>query len=140
MYQKCRDIFTWLKSKNVQYIVFRKLIAEHDEAVWCAEWGYKCIFSHGTANSAGVAVLINNNFDFAVFDQQIDKGGRSVILDIKTESNDLTLVNIHGPNEDNPLLYVSLWEKLKTRDTSIIMCGDWNVVQDYNLEINLKLK
>ena len=63
-----------------------------------------------------------------------------MILDIKTQSNDLTLVNIYGPSEDNPLFYVNLWEKLKTKDTPIIMCGDWNVVQDYDLDIDNLLR
>jgi len=77
-YQKRRDSFTWLKSKKYQISIYR-LQETHsttqDEAIWCAEWGYECIFSHGTANSAGVAVLINNNFDFTITDQEKD-GGR----------------------------------------------------------------
>ena len=48
----------------------------------------------------------------------------------------ITLVNLYGPNRDNPKFYSELSDKINDFfDTDfIIMCGDWNVVQDYQLD------
>ena len=32
------------------------------EEMWSAEWGGKCLFSHGTSNAWGVMILKNNKF------------------------------------------------------------------------------
>lgn len=38
--------------------------SEKSNPMWSAEWGYRTIFSGLASNQSGVAVLLNNTFDF----------------------------------------------------------------------------
>ena len=47
----------------------------------------------------------------------------------------LTFVCIYGSNTDVPSLFDNLLQKISTfSNTSILLCGDWNVVQDFHLD------
>lgn len=110
------------------------------EKQWHHEWGYKTFFSSHTSHSRGVAILINNTFTYKVYKEIIDPEGNFIILDMSIQDCRMTLVALYGPNEDNPKFF----EKLKLmisdfQNSSIIMVGDWNVVQDFNLDtVNYK--
>ena len=58
---------------------------------------------HGTStNSRGVAILLNNTFEYSINDVVKDTSGNMLIIDLKI-SDDMTvkLVNIYGPNNDD---------------------------------------
>jgi hypothetical protein len=47
----------------------------------------------------------------------------------------LILVAIYGPNEDNPDFFKKLVFNINQFDnSSVIIAGEWNVVQDYRSE------
>ena len=49
----------------------------------------------------------------------------------------LFIINLYGPNEDKPKLYKDLRQKYKYFDNdNIIMCGDWNLVINPDLDTN----
>ena len=50
------------------------------ETRWQHEWGGKIIFSHGTSNSRGVAIVIRNWSNIAVNDVYHDEYGRVLIV------------------------------------------------------------
>jgi exonuclease III len=61
----------------------------------------------------------------------LDTDGNFVILDITIQDYRLTLVTIYGPN--NPDFFQSLQSKICLyENTSVIVVGDWNVVQNYD--------
>ena len=100
-----------------------------------AEWGYECFFASFSKQSRGVAILFNNNFDFKV--TNIIKGscGNFLIFTIKTMNKELVLVNVYGPNSDDPQFYISLKEKIqKLNNANIIFGGDWNLVLDPSID------
>ena len=95
------------------------------------EWGYESYFSSYNSNSRGVAVLFNNNFEFKVKD--IDKGDRGsyIILTVRIKEIDILLVNLYGPNRDEPEFYNTLKEKIMELDNpNVILAGDRNMVLD----------
>ena len=48
---------------------------------------------------------------------------------------------LYGPNTDSPDFYTNLKNRLLPKhNLPIIICGDWNVVMDYNLDIRGYLK
>ena len=47
-----------------------------------SEWGYEIYMAGHTTNSRGVAVLMNNNFDFKVRNIHRDNVGNWIVLDI----------------------------------------------------------
>ena len=84
--QKRREVFRFLKSKNVQIILLQEThCIQSMEKVWKAEWGGKIYFSNGSSNSRGVAILFCNKFDFTVHDVKKDSEGRALVLDITVE-------------------------------------------------------
>ena len=102
----------------------------------------KVFFSSHTGNSRGIAILFNNTFPFTLHNEIYDKNGNYLILDVSIQECRMTLAALYGPNEDSPNFYTHLQEMITSlQNSSIIMVGDWNVVQDYNLDTcNYKMK
>jgi hypothetical protein len=89
-----------------------------------------------SSNSRGVAVLFNNNFEYTIHKVNVDSKGNFIIIDI-TIINCLrfTLVNIYGPNNDDPHFYTDLHTRIDSfENDSILICGDWNLVLDPSID------
>ena len=134
--QKRRDVFHYLKQKAfsiycLQDTHFDKKLIKYIKA----EWGYKCFFSCYSSNSRGVAILLNNNFEFKVNKVHCDENGNYIVMSFSTMDKDLLLVNIYGPNRDNPNFYEKLTNTIKNyKNHNIIAVGDWNLVLDPSLD------
>jgi hypothetical protein len=64
-----------------------------------------------------------------------DPEGRFVILDCTINNQKVSLVNIYGPNDDDYKLFDLVRTKLQQfENNSMIMGGDFNVVQNYVLD------
>ena len=82
-------------------------------------------------------ILINNNFEFKVEGVKTDKNGNYILLDITIQGKRITLVNIYGPNEDNPNFYTNIIQKISEfENDQVIICGYWNFVLDPDLDYN----
>ena len=55
-------VLKWLKNKN-ETIIFLQVCDSTDETerLWKLDWGGDIVFNHGTSNSTGIAVLLNQN-------------------------------------------------------------------------------
>lgn len=139
--KKRNDLFAWLKRKHFDLCLLQEThSSEKSNSKWETEWGYKCIFSNNTTNSRGVAILLNNTFCHSINKTIIDPEGRYIILDITINNNRITLVNLYGPNLDQPTFFTTLNTKLAGLDNNnTVIGGDFNVVQNYTIDIqNLK--
>ena len=97
------ETFRWLKMKKQAVYFLEEVHCTKDKKhIRCTEWGYSAIFSSFSSASAGVCVLFNNNFNFQILKSFSDQEGTFAMVDIKLESEILTLVNIYAPNEDKP--------------------------------------
>ena len=48
---------------------------------------------------------------------------------------ELLLVNVYGPNKDNPAFYQSLFETvIRYKNHNVVIVGDWNLVLDSQLD------
>ena len=100
---KRKDVFHWLKGKKASvYFLQETHCTDNVENIWSNEWGSECFFSNFTSKSAGVAILLNDNFEFKVIECKKIENGRILSLDIKIEENILTLINIYAYNQGNP--------------------------------------
>ena len=89
------------------------------------------------SSSRGVLILLNNNFEYKVEKINSDVNGNYIILDINIEGKKFTLINLYGPNDDKPKFYKELRQKYKSlNNDNIIMCGDWNLVINPDLDTN----
>lgn len=107
------------------------------------------IFSHGSSNSRGVAIVIKNGSNITFDDVFKDDFGR--ILMVKGDKNDFkfTLVNIYAPNNEQMLakFYLDLNDTFLTQNfdinDNIIIGGDFNSILNVDLDKSggiLKLK
>ena len=110
------------------------------------EWNIEYIIGGISSNSRGVAILINNTFEYSIIDKIIDKDGRYIILNILINNLiPIQIVNIYGCNEDNPDWFNRLFELIDKQLTDyIILTGDWNTTlsdeDTYNYQHQRNLK
>ena len=96
-----------------------------------SEWGYVCHFASNSSNSRGVAILFNNNFEFKVKQIHKDPNGNFIIIILEIKQEDYVLVNLYGPNRDEPDFYEQLHNALSYMNIqNVIISGDWNMVLD----------
>lgn len=136
--QKRRSLFKHLRSKKYNIICLQDVHLQNEmEKYIKAEWGYNIFMSSFSRNSRGVMVLMNNNFEHKVERVKIDPNGNFVILDLNIEGKNITLVNLYGPNEDKPQFYNNLKQKYQEFSNEyVIICGDWNLVLDPDIDTN----
>ena len=132
---KRRDFFQ--KCKHLYDITF--LIDTHSskekESQWKTEWGYSAFFASRSSTSRGVAILFKNSFQYNIHKEIKDPNGNFIILDITIQDQRLSLVALYGPNDDTPDFFENLKNKIVVLgNSSIIIGGDWNVVQDFYLD------
>ena len=66
-FQKRRDVFQYLRQKQHSiYFLQDTHFTKKMERQIRAEWGYECVFASNNSRSRGVAILLNNNFDFKI--------------------------------------------------------------------------
>ena len=138
---KRRDIFNWLRKKKYDICLLQEShCTKEQEKTWQNEWGYRAYYSSHTSNSRGVVTLVNNTFKYELHSILSDSEGRYVILDCSISGQRCVIANIYGPNEDEPLFFDMLRTKLEQfENSSFILGGDYNVVQDYILDtINIR--
>ena len=132
---KRNDVFKFLREKKYSIYCLQDTHFENKDLKYIrAQWGYDIYLSGGTSMSRGVAVLFSNSFEFKVLKERADGDGNFIILEIEIAKKfTLTLVNIYGPNQDNPNFYINLIKEVDNFQTDFtIFCGDWNLIQDVN--------
>ena len=92
-------------------------------------------FFPSNTRSRGVAILFDNDFELKVKGIFRDNGGHFLMVHISTMKMDVLLVNIYGPNRDDPNFYTNLNENIaKLKIPSLILAGDWNLVLDPTID------
>ena len=100
---KRRQVFHYFNIKKYDIIFLQETHSFFKmEQMWRSEWGHNIIYSHGTSNARGVAILIKNNCSHTIHRATSDSIGRFIILDITLGDLRFTIANIYGPNEDKP--------------------------------------
>ena len=99
------------------------------------DWTGDIYFNHGTANSCGVAILINPRFNYTHVCTSQDPSGRVIAITINIDNHHLHLVNLYAPNSDTDhrLFFSSLEPYLSPRYYNVIG-GDFNSIVHPNLD------
>ena len=133
---KRRKIFTWLKSKAAEVIFLQETHSDSSvAAIWEREWGGHIIFSHGSTRSCGVAILFQPGLNMNTEHVITDEHGRFIIAKVNINNAKCLLVNIYGPNRDNPQFFEDVF--LKCEDLNyeyFIAGGDFNLVLDSKID------
>lgn len=100
-----------------------------------SQWGYQCIFNSYKSNARGVCILFNNNFEFHIHNIKKDGEGNFLAVDLTIEETRVTLVNIYGPNSDQPGFYENIRNIFLELDNEyFILCGDFNLVLNPDID------
>lgn len=131
--QKRKDVFNYLHSKQYSiYCLQDTHFTGADRNTIRSSWGYEAFFSPGRSDARGVAILFKNNFDFEVLESRCDDIGNLMSLKIIINKNhSLLLINIYGPNRDNPEFYKHIESIVDQNDSDFVV-----IVGDYNLVLN----
>ena len=70
--------------------------------------------------------MFNNNFEYEVHEVEKDDNGNKLLLDITIEGKRLTLINIYGPNRDDPDFYQGISNSITKYNNPVILAGDFN--------------
>lgn len=138
---KRKAFFLFCKNKGAHCVLLQETHSKPDDVkFWTSQWGDKVVFSHASAQSAGVAILFNN-LPGKILKSKSDSNGHwiSVVLNIGDVL--FILFNVYGYNSiqlNNKLLAeISnlLFELKRLYPTdNVIMGGDFNMVMDETLD------
>ena len=140
--KKRKSVFNWLKAKHSGIILLQETHSQdEDEQKWELEWGGKIIFSHGTSQSRGVAVLLPQGLveKCKIKNTEIDENGRIILIDYDIESNNFTLINIYAPTKDQYREQMQFSEYLRNflqekQGNNLILGGDFNTYLNHTLD------
>ena len=140
--QKRMNIFTWLKTHhNGITLLHETHSALTDEPDWSREWGSEIIFSHGSTNSRGVAILIPESLklNFKIVLTFKDTSGRMLLLECNIEKNKFLIINVYAPTKNRLDMQHEFSRNLKNLldeycDKALIIGGDFNTYLNTSLD------
>ena len=128
--KKRRELFYWLRKQQHDVILLQETHCHSKklEYCWTREWDGQSVWSLGTHNSKGVAILFNRNhlYDFSTVFK--DPNGRFIAIDLNLDDNQIRLLNVYGPNTINERIefYDNHVSHFLDTDSSKIVGGDFN--------------
>lgn len=130
--EKRKDVLNFLKQKQHSiYCLQDTHFTRKEEKYIRSMWGFDCYFNSYTSQSRGTAIFLNNNFEHKVLKTKSDTDGNKLILDMLVGNKKITLINIYGPNQDNPCFYEQIKKDIQEfQNDSIILTGDFNLIMD----------
>ncbi len=135
-YFKRTDIFNWFRDKKFDISIITDIhVKPTDMTKWKTEWGNEAFFSGSRGDARGIGVLFSNTFSYEIHKKLFDPNGNYLILDMTIDLMRFTLVAIYGPNRDDPNFFSDIQDLIDSlENTSVIITGDFNVVQSYELD------
>ena len=111
-------------------------------------WPGKAYHSCFSSRSRGTSILINGRLPCTILEEKKSECGNFIFLACKIYNESYLLVNIYGPNEDNPAFYKKIKNTIEQFDVEhTIIAGDLNFVMapdidslNYVAENNIRSK
>ena len=130
---KRKEVFHFLKQNECDIACLQECHSEDEnEEIWSKGWGGLNFWSHGNSQARGVAILIHPQArNLKVLDCCKDKEGRWIMIKTQNENKEMLIVNIYGPNDDNPEFFRNIAEAIvKMQCPEVILIGDYNLVMN----------
>lgn len=99
------------------------------EGFWRAEWGGKILFALDSKHSKGVMILFKTSLSVDVLKTTADKNGRFLVANININEDELRLVSIYAPYDQNQQInfFGKILGQIRCNITSkIFVGGDFN--------------
>ena len=116
---KRNDIFDYLKNLKADIICLQEThLVQKDLNILKRDWNIDYYLAGNSTNSRGVAIMLNNTFEYSVKNCIRDIEGRYIILEISI-INLITffIINVYAPNKDEPdgsIIYLISWNQFQT--------------------------
>ena len=144
--KKRMNIFEFLKTRKCIHIITETHCKNKSEGKkWGEEWSGNpdnVIWSHGTSNSKGVGILIDEEYrkenpSLKISDIIRDPNGRYVKCFITLNNVKFRVLGVYAPNK--PLERIKFFNDIHSivndeEDAENVFGGDWNCTQDSNLD------
>jgi exonuclease III len=126
----------WARRKKFDIMTIQEAhIMKEDINMWKDVWKGNILYSSGSNNSRGVAILIRENLEHEVIAEKNDNNGRWQIAKIKMKGTTITIANYYGPNDDNPSHLEDMINEIhKIEPEKLIVTGDYNLVMNIDID------
>lgn len=133
---KRAKVFSYLKSITADILFLQETHIKHSEQrrLRCS-WVSQVFQSSFSSRARGVAILVRKSVPFKHITTISDPNGRYIIVSGLLSSIHVTLLNVYGPNFDDPTFFRKLFNLLPTTlNSHLIIGGDFNLVLDPALD------
>lgn len=129
-------VLSHLKSLNADIIFLQETHFKNDfHSKLRVRWIGQSFFSSFSSKARGTAILLKKGVPFKHRSTTTDKEGRFIIVAGEIFSMPITLLNIYGPNFDDPHFFQKVFSRVPDiSQTNLIIGGDFNCVLDSYLD------
>ena len=134
---KRQSVFHHLRRKNFDVCLLQETHMENkDLSLWKQQWSGRIYASCGDSKSKGVAILINPKLGNTVEQLYQDVDGRIIIISINICDKNFLIVNVYGPNTDQPEFIQEVIQAIENVPDYdyLIMGGDFNFVMNPSID------
>lgn len=133
---KRAKVFSHLKSLSTDIVYLQEThIRPTKEKLLRCSWANQIFQSTFSSKARGVAILIRKTVPFRHVSTVSDPNGRFILVTGYIHSFHVTLLNVYGPNFDDPAFFRKIFSSLPDlSDTHLIVGGDFNCVLDSRLD------
>ena len=124
---KIKQILSRLKHLQAKVIFLQETNLLPDEIVCIRKrWPGQILASCCSSQARGVAILIHKSVPFRIHKLLQDPAGRFVVVGGTLLNQEIILVNVYGPNNDDATFFRNLFMTISSFRGEIIMGGDFN--------------
>ena len=140
--KKRKCVFDWLKTNHFGISLLQETHSQEiDVKIWEMEWGGEIIFSHGTNQCRGVAVLLPPTLveKCKINNIERDQNGRILAIDCEIEDNNFIVYNIYAPTKDQYTEQIEFLDYLRNllqenQGKNVILGGYFNTYLNPTLD------
>lgn len=127
---KRSDVMHYIRNKNYGIVFLQDTHQTMKSTPYFDNlWRGRAYHSCFSSRSRGTSILLNNNLQCKVTTVKRSECGNIVLLACEIFNESYLLINVYGPNEDNPSFYFNLSKMIEQFDAQyMIIAGDLNFV------------
>ena len=135
-YEKRKDVFAYLRNQEFNIIMLQDVHCRKIGVQLLRNcWGSDILVAPFANNARGVAIL-TKNIDVRFSKTHLDESGNLIVTKAKVEDSEFCLVNVYGPNSDEPDFYTSMKSLIdaciEEENLPVIIGGDFNLTLKQN--------
>ena len=124
---KIKQVFSRIKQLQAKIVLLQETHMPACEVIKVRRrWQGQVFSSSFSSQARGVITLIHKSIPFHIVDVVSDPFGRYLILHGSILGEKLNLVNVYGPNNDDPQFFNNLFLTIANLQGKYIISGDFN--------------